>query len=303
MDESRRHDFFDPGAASRLLAQMLVPRHPMEGTMSGHHRSLHRGSSVEFAEFRNYVPGDDLRRLDWRVFGKTDRFFVKEFEAETNLRCYFVVDCSGSMGFPEGGPSKLDFARRVVATLAYLVIRQGDAAGLQCVGETTVQEIPASRNPSHLQVVFQLLAATSAAGPTGLVQVLHKLAERVRRRSLVVIVSDLFAEADGLRSCFQHLRHRHHDVAVLQVLDRREVEFRVDRPTRFLDLESSGSVFTDPNMIREDYLRAMESHLQHLELGCREFGIDYRRMLTDEDYEQVLARFLADRTGKKRMGR
>src|SRR5439155_4551342 len=143
--------FLDPQVLARLMPQPLLTRLTMQGTVSGQHKSPHRGSSVEFAEYRNYVPGDDIRRLDWRVFARTDRFYLKEYEAETNLRCYLVLDCSGSMAFGGKAASKLDYAKRLVATLAYLVVQHGDAAGLICVGEKTATEIPPRRNPSHLQ--------------------------------------------------------------------------------------------------------------------------------------------------------
>src|SRR5687767_9413840 len=148
------------------MAQPLMTHFPMEGNISGHHRSPHRGSSVEFAEYRNYVPGDDIRRLDWRVFGRTDRFYLKEFEAETNLRCYLVLDCSGSMRFGYQHGTKLDYARRLAAALAYLVVHQGDAAGLLCAREEGVTEIPPKRTPTHLQLITDTLVQTEAKGNT-----------------------------------------------------------------------------------------------------------------------------------------
>ena len=152
MAESKTHSFFDPEAAARLMSRPLVSRSPMAGTMSGRHKSPHRGSSVEFAEYRTYAPGDDIRRLDWRVYAKSDKFFIKEFEAETNLRCYFLLDCSGSMGFSGKGQRKLDFARRIISMLSYLVVQQGDAVGLVCASERTHLDIPPKRNPAHLRL-------------------------------------------------------------------------------------------------------------------------------------------------------
>ena len=140
----------EPEVLARLMRQFLHARLPMEGNVSGHHKSPHRGSSVEFAEYRKYVPGDDIRRLDWRVFGRTDRFYMREFEADTNLRCYLVLDCSASMGFHDPhGQAKLDYARRLIATLAYLLVYQGDAVGLQCFGASAVHDVPPRRNPAH----------------------------------------------------------------------------------------------------------------------------------------------------------
>src|SRR4051812_22374764 len=180
------------------MAQPLMARLPMEGTISGHHRSPHRGSSVEFAEYRNYVPGDDIRRLDWRVFGRTDRFYLKEFEAETNLRCYLVLDCSGSMRFGLKHGTKLDFARKILATLAYLVIHQGDAAGLLCAGEESTLEIPPRRTPTHLQLITDTAVKVEARGATKLVPALHDLAEKIRPRGLIVVLSDLFHDPEEM---------------------------------------------------------------------------------------------------------
>ena len=285
----------DPEVLARLMAQPLMSRFPMEGTISGQHKSPHRGSSVEFAEYRNYVPGDDIRRLDWRVFGRTDRFYLKEFEAETNLRCYLVLDCSGSMAFDGGQGSKLDYARKLIATLAYLVIHQGDAAGLVCAGEAGTLEIPPRRTPTHLQLMTDTLLATDAKGGTNLPTVLHDLAEKIRPRALVVVVSDLFHDPEEILGAFQHLRFKKHDLAVFHLLDPVEVNFEFDRPVRFVDLESSSSIVTEPAMIRNEYLAALNRFLEQVRAGCSEFKADYKRVQTDQPYEKALADFLVER--------
>jgi uncharacterized protein (DUF58 family) len=289
--------YLDAGALARLGAQPLLARFPMEGNVSGHHRSPHRGSSVEFAEYRNYVPGDDIRRLDWRVFARTDRFYLKEFEAETNLRCYLVLDCSGSMGFIGRHQRKLDFARKLLASLAYLLVHQGDAAGLLCINESTVFDVPPRRNPAHLRTLLETLdqAKVEPHGQTGLIAALHELAEKVRRRALVIIFSDFFCDPEELLSCFQHLRFQKHDLAVFHLLDRMEVDFKFDRPVRFTDLESSLSLVTEPALVREQYLEQFNGFLERLQKGCHEFNADYRRVITDEDFEKVLADFLVQR--------
>ena len=273
----------------------MLARWPMEGTVSGHHKSPHRGSSVEFAEYRNYTQGDDIRRLDWRVFARTDRFYLKEFEAETNLRCYLALDCSGSMKFSGDSGSKLAYGKRLAATLAYLAVHQGDAAGLLCVGDSAPPEIPPRRNPAHLKVLLDTLEKAEAKGETRLIAALHDLAERVRRRALVIVISDFFCDLEPLLDCFQHLRFRKHDVALFQLLDRSELEFRFDRPARFVDLESSQSIVAEPSAIRDEYLRQLEAFLEGLRAGCHEFAADYRRVSTDQGVEQVVAAFLAER--------
>lgn len=290
-----QNNLLDSKVLARLMHLPLSARYPMEGSVSGHHKSPHRGSSVEFAEYRNYVPGDDIRRLDWRVFGRTDRFYLKEFEAETNLRCYFVLDCSGSMGFGQNGVSKLLYAKRMIATLAYLTVHEGDAVGLICVGEKSLVEIPPRRNPSHLQLIFDTLEAAKADGETGLVPVLHDLAEKIRRRAVVIVLSDLFSESEALLGCFQHFRFQKHDLAVFHLLDRAEIDFKFDRPVRFVDLESSASLVTEPATIRDEYLHQFGQFLELMRAGCHEFGVDYRRTITDESYENVLANFLIER--------
>jgi uncharacterized protein (DUF58 family) len=295
MADERARAFLDPAVLARLMRQQLVTRFPMEGSVSGHHKSPHRGSSVEFAEYRNYVPGDDLRRLDWRVFGRTDRFYMKEFEADTNLRCYLVLDTSASMSFTGKHGSRLDYARKIAASLAYLTIQQGDAAGLVCVGEKKTIEIPAKRNPAHLQLIFDTLEQVEAKGTTNIVQALHDLAEKARRRALIIVLTDGFEDADALLNCFQHLRFQKHDLVMFQLLDRMEMDFQFDRPVRFNDLESSYNLVTEPNTIRDEYLAQLHRHLKRLKEGCNQFNADYRQVILDQDYEKLLADFLSER--------
>jgi uncharacterized protein (DUF58 family) len=294
VSENPATNLLDPKVLARLGVHPLLARFPMEGNISGHHKSPHRGSSVEFAEYRNYVPGDDIRRLDWRVFGRTDRFFLKEFEADTNLRCYFVLDGSASMGFSGQFGSKLDHAKRMIATLAYLVSQQGDAAGLLCVGEKNI-DIPPRRNPAHLQLLFQTLEQVRPRGDSNLFKALHDLAEKIRRRALVIVFSDFFCDPDELFNCFQHLRFQRHDLAIFHMLDRMEIEFPFDRPVRFVDLESPMSLVTEPAMIREEYLRQFKVFLERLRASCLEFNADYRQTVTDMDYEKILSGFLEER--------
>ena len=277
------------------MGQPLLARFPMEGSVSGHHRSPHRGSSVEFAEYRNYVPGDDIRRLDWRVFARTDRYYLKEFEAETNLRCYVVLDCSGSMGFAGEHGSRLDYAKRLAATLSYLIINQGDAAGLLHVTEKSTPEIPPRRNASHLQVILDTLGKSQPTGETQLVPMLHELAEKARRRALVVILSDCFCDGDALRDALQHLRFQKHDLALFHLLDPLELDFEFDRPVRFVDMEGSQSIVTEPATVRSEYQAQLKHFLEKLRNDCHEFNADYRRVTTDQPYDKVLADFLTER--------
>jgi uncharacterized protein (DUF58 family) len=293
--DRRSRSFLDPGVLSRLAGVPLNARRPMQGNVSGRHPSPHRGSSVEFSEYRKYVPGDDLRRLDWRAYGRSDRFFVKEFEADTNLRCCLVLDTSGSMGFGTAGVAKIEYARRLAGTLGHLALRQGDAVGLSCVAGGVVSNVPPRRNPAHLMAVFDVLEQALPQGETRLVPVLHELAETVRQRALVVILSDLFVEPEELRGCFQHLRFRKHDVAAFHLLDPRELGFEFRRPMRFLDMEGGPAIFAEPSEIAERYHKALEGYLDGLRQVVRESAVDYHRVRIDEDYEQVLLRFLVGR--------
>ncbi|HEV7223370.1 MAG TPA: DUF58 domain-containing protein, partial [Pirellulales bacterium] len=194
--------FLQPKVLARLAAIPLFARRPMQGTVSGRHQSPHRGSSVEFAEYREYVAGDDPRRMDWRAYGRTDRFYVKEFEADTNLRCHLVLDTSGSMDFGSRGVTKLEYARRIAGSLGYLAVEQGDAVGLTCVAGGAMRHVPPRRNPAHLSAVFDVLEQTRPKGETPLPAALHELAETAAQRALVVVLSDFFIEPDELRSCF-----------------------------------------------------------------------------------------------------
>ncbi len=271
----------------------------MQGSVSGRHTSAQRGASVEFAEYRKYVPGDDLRRLDWRAYGRSDRFYVKEFEADTNLRCCLVVDTSGSMDFGSTDTTKLEYARKVAGSLGYLAVQQGDAVGLSCIAKGLVVNIPPKRNTAHLMTIFDILEQTQAKGETQLISVLHELAETIRQRALIVIVSDFFAEPELLRGCFQHLRFRKHDVVAFQLLDPLELGFTFRRPMRFLDMEGGPSVFAEPNDIADRYRKALQQYLESLKQVVLESAIDYHRVSIDEDYEQVLMRFLIGRTRSK----
>ncbi len=292
-------EFLDSAVLARLSRLSVNARAPMLGTVTGIHRSATRGSSVEFAEYRKYVPGDDVRHVDWRVYARTDRFYMKEFEADTNLRCMLVFDTSGSMAFAGRHGSRLAYARRLAATLAYLLAHQGDAIGLLCVGAKDAREIPPRRSPAHLKVLFDELAGLKPHGQADLVTALHGLADRLRRRALVLVFSDLFAEVEPLMRAFRHLRFQRHDVAAFHLLDDEEMAFEFDRPIRFVDLESPFQLVTDPAVIASDYRRELDGWLGGLQRGCREFGVDYQRVTTDQDYEKVLAAFLLPRMRRR----
>ena len=290
--------YLDKDAISRITSDPLLTPFPMEGSVSGHHRSPHKGSSVEFAEYREYVAGEDPRRMDWRVYARSDRYYLKEFEAETNLRCYLALDCSGSMGFG-ATESKLEYAKKLAATFAYLIIGQGDAAGLLAIRDKKSFELPAKRNPAQIQEILETIGPLKPKGSPSLVDGLHNLAERVRPRGMTVVISDFLDEPKDLIDAIHHLRDRRHDVVLFHIIDPQEEDFPFERPTRFVDLEGAGSLITEPAVIREQYLESMRIHLESLSQGCLESEADHRIIRTDVPVAEVLDNFLGERSAGK----
>jgi uncharacterized protein (DUF58 family) len=290
--------FLNASVLARLMALPLHARHAMLGNVSGKHRSPVRGSSLEFAQYRKYVPGDDTRRLDWRTWGRSDRFYIKEFEADTNLRLCLLLDTSGSMGFGPAGNTRLDYARKLAGTLGYVAAQQGDAVGLWSLAKKPV-EIPAKRGAAHLGLLLDQLAVIQPTGGTTLLTALHDAAEKIRQRALVIIFSDLFVPPTELKSAIQHLRFRKHDVAVFHLLDQKELDFDFDRPARFIDMEGGEAVLADPSLIARNYREVVRLYLAEMDELVRTTGMDYHRVKMDERYDDVLARFLLGRTPKR----
>lgn len=298
MAERIQRDFLDSKILGKLMGLPLNARSPMLGGVSGRHRSPVRGSSLEFAEYRKYVPGDDIRRLDWRTWGRSDRYYIKEFEADTNLRLCLIVDTSGSMGFGEEGATRLNYAQSMAGTLAYLAANQGDAVGLFSGSEGFENEIPAKRGPLHLGVVLDRIAELKAEGETGMISAIHEAAEKISQRALVVIISDLFFQPEPLKEALQHMRFRKHDVALFHLLDQNELDFKFDRPTRFVDLEGKTSLLADPSLIARQYRKSVQNYLDEINDIVTQTAVDYQRITLDEPYDQVLARFLMGRSPK-----
>ena len=298
MSDSIQRDFLDSAVLGRLIGLPLKSRRSMIGSVSGRHRSPVKGSALEFAQYRKYVPGDDTRRLDWRTWGRTDRYYIKEFEADTNLRLCFIVDTSGSMGYGEADKTRLDYAKRVAGTLAYIAAQQGDAVGLYSGSEGFDHDIPAKRGALHLRIVFDQLTKLKATGDSELVTTIHQAAEKISQRALIVIISDLLFQPEPLREALQHLRFRKHDVALFHLLDQQEVNFKFDHPTRFVDMEGGASLLTDPSLIERRYREAVTNYFKEIDEIMNHSIIDYHRILMSEPYEQALARFLMGRNPK-----
>ena len=288
--------YLDQDALSQISGEQLLSPFPMEGTVSGYHRSPHKGSSVEFAEYREYTPGEDPKRMDWRVFARSDRYYLKEFEAETNLRCHLAIDCSASMNF--GTPlNKLEYAKKLGATLAYIYLCQGDAVGLHTLKKKKPITLPTKRSPAQVQEILEVLGPLKAKGETTLSQSLHEIAESSRMRGLVVIISDFFEDVPLITDAITHLRDRKHDVILFHLLDKQELEFSFDRPTRFIDLEGQGSIITEPTLIREEYLSSLEEHIKLIQEHCLGCEASYFQVQTSQSIRETLDGLKKSRRG------
>jgi uncharacterized protein (DUF58 family) len=293
-------NYLDPRTLASLEGLELRARSIVEGFVSGKHRSPRRGFSVEFAEHREYAPGDDLRRLDWKVFGRTDKLYLKQYEEETNLACHLVVDTSESMAYrgPDAPLSKLDYARCVAAALAHLVLRQQDAAGVITFDNQIRSVLRPSNNPAHLKQLIGVLEQAEQGADSTIGSALADVAQRLTKRSLIVVVSDLFDDEESVLRSLEQLRHRRHDVIVLHTLDAAELDFPFRDIARFRDLESAGAVVADPRVLRRAYREEIDGFLQRIRTGCRSRHIDYALMTSDAPLDLALSAFLARRSGR-----
>ncbi len=287
----------DAQLLSRLGGLKVRARAVVEGVLSGLHKSPHQGQSVEFAEHKEYAPGDELKHLDWKAYGKFDRYYVKRFEHETNLRCTLVVDNSGSMGFGTAGLTKLEVARVLAATIAHLLLKQQDAAGVAIATKGKVIEVPPRSSASHLQVLFDALEQNPASGETDLAATADLLAEKLPRRSLVCVFSDFLDDGpDGLKRLLA-LRARKHDVAIFHLVDPAELTFPYEDPTLFLSMEDDRRLEVNPREIKDSYLEEFNRFLAETKAECTAADVDYQRVRTDEPLDQVVVRFLSRRVG------
>jgi len=297
--------YLDPATLAKLNGLDLKARLIVEGYVSGLHKSPFRGFSIEFAEHREYVPGDDLRYVDWKVFGKSDRIYLKQYEEETNFACWFLVDTSESMSYrSEGTPlSKLDYARHVAAALSYLVLNQQDAAGLATFDRGVRSFVRAATQPTHLKQLCHVMDADGTGDDTALGPILHELAERIRQRGVVVLLSDLFDDVEALQLGLKHLRHRRHEVIVLQVIDPAEQDFPFADPTLFKGLEGLPELMTEPRSLREAYQREFEHFLGEVRGLCRDLHMDHVVLRTDQPLDLALRTFLSARSRRRQAAR
>jgi len=292
--------WIDPAALMRIKNLEMRARVVVEGFFTGLHRSPFHGFSVEFTEYRQYTPGDDPRYLDWKLFARSDRYYIKRFEDETNLRCHLVVDFSRSMEYGSLGYTKADYGRTLAATLAYFLHSQRDAAGLATFHDRLLDYLPARYRPGHLRRLMLLLDRPPDGAATSLVKPLERVAELLRKRGVVVVVSDLLAPLEGLSEQLAALTSRGHEVTLFQILDPAEIRFEFADPALFVDVESRRELYVDPQQVRGEYLRRFENHQRAVQEVADRLGIDLIRLSTDRPLEQALFDYLQ---GRSRRGR
>ncbi|MCH7574032.1 MAG: DUF58 domain-containing protein [Candidatus Marinimicrobia bacterium] len=263
--------------------------------MAGHHRSPYHGYSVEFAEHRAYGSGDEIRHIDWKLFGKTDRYYIKRFEEETNLKCYLILDQSKSMTFGSGSTTKLDYAQTLTAALAYLMLKQQDAVGLALFDSELRNYLPPRGKASHMKALMAAMSAIVPGPETRMSPMLHQLAEGIRKRGLIVLISDLLDDPDEVMMGLKHFRHKKHEVIVFHVLDPQELEFSYSSRTRFNDLETGDSLTTEPWHIQEIYQQAVNKFVAGYRTLCRQHNIDYVLLRTDQPMDRALSEYLLKR--------
>ena len=290
--KSRKLNSRDFAAFRRLE---LIARAVVEGFVSGQHKSPFKGFAIEFQEHRDYAPGDDLKHLDWKVLAKSDRYYIKQYEEDTALRAYLVLDISGSMNYAGSGRSKLECGRLVAAILAYMLTGQEDSVGLVTCSSSIQTFLSPRSTKTHLKQIFDTLSQAESQDDTGLGNVLHALANRIKRRGLIVIISDFFDEPDDIVRALNHFSHKRHEVLVFQVLDRKESTFPFRDMTQFESLEGEDVELTDPIRLKREYLRQFKAHQTRIREACHRLRIDFIQLFSDEPIERALAEYLASR--------
>jgi uncharacterized protein (DUF58 family) len=287
--------YFDPEGLARVGHMELVARQVVEGFLTGRHRSPYHGFSIEYLDHRQYSPGDEIRSIDWKILARTDKYYVKLFEDETNLRAYILLDCSKSMTFKSGELSKLDYGSYLAAALSYLMLHQNDAVGLVLFDSEVRQFLAPRARPTQFRRILELLENPTPREDTDVGEVLHHVAERIKRRGLVIVISDLIDDEARVAGGLQHFRHNHHEVLVFHVMDDAELTFPYDRLTRFKDMEGAGRVVANPKSLRNRYLARINAFIEGLKALCFERNVSYNLANTKEPYDHFLAAYLEKR--------
>ena len=291
--------FLTANAVNRLQNLSLVARTVVDGFVAGLHRSPYHGFSVEFSEHREYSPGDNLRYIDWQAYGRTDRYYVKQFEEETNLRCHILLDASASMAYGSGEVTKFEYGAYLAASLAYLMIRQRDTVGLVTFDADIRSRIPPGATTAHLDRLLVELEHTRPSFGTGIASTFHALAENIKKRGLIIVISDLFDDEREIFRALRHFRHKKHEVIIFHVLDRYELTFPFARISDFVDAETREKIQADPRYVRREYLKELNAFLDNLRRGCAEGFIEYVLADTAVPFELALTSYLDKR---KRLG-
>jgi uncharacterized protein (DUF58 family) len=286
--------YFDPEGLARIKNMELVARQVVEGFLTGRHRSPYHGFSVEYLDHRAYTPGDDLRTIDWKILARTDKYHVKLFQDETNLRAHLLLDCSKSMSFTSGTLSKLAYGSYLAAALAYLMLQQNDAVGLGLFDTELRQYLPPKARKTQFRRLLELLDQPPG-GDTDVGAVLHDVAERIPRRGLVVLISDFIDDEAKIAGGLQHFRHNNHEVIAFHVLDDAELSFPYDRLTRFKDMEGHGRLTANPRALRQRYLTRINEFIENMKAICFERNVSYNQINTKEPYAHFLAAYLEKR--------
>ena len=308
-----QYQFFKPAQAAQLRRLELTVRGVVEGVFAGMHKSPHKGFSIEFAEHREYVPGDELKHLDWTVLARTDRYYIKQYEQETNLRATICLDASASMAYGSAavaagrkkskvpspsGVSKFEYASVLAASMAYMLSNQQDLVGLTVFDKDIRLEIPQGNGAGHLDQIFTQLEKITPGKTTNVAETLHALANKVPRRGLVILISDLMDDPENIMLALQHLKHARHQMIVLQVLDRSETDLTQNRPVTFQDMEDGARLQIDPKLIREDYQREVQAFLDLIRLRCGQYHIDHILAFTDVPWDTQIRELLRRTSGR-----
>ena len=289
--------FLRPEELSRISRLEVRARQIVEGFLTGMHRSPYFGQSVEFVQHREYAPGDDTRRLDWKVWSKTDKYYIKLFEEETNLRTTILVDISESMQFGTGAMTKYEYAATIAAALGYLLLKQQDSVGMISFDESIRIRIPTRSKKNHLLSLLESLGAENPQKKTEMFNILRQVAEEQIQKGMVIVISDFFAERDSLFKGLNMLRHRGHDVMLFHVLDDQELDFEYAGTTKFIGMEEMGELRCDPKSLREGYQKAMTNYLDRMRKFCAQSMIDYQMIRTSEHLDAAIAHYLTHRVG------
>ena len=294
MNNQEGQRFLNPSILANIGSLELVAKFVVEGFISGLHKSPYHGFSVEFSQYRQYIPGDDPKHIDWKIYGRTDRYYIKQFEEETNLNCHILLDTSESMTYGSGDLTKLEYASFLIASLSYFMIKQRDAVGFTHFDETIQGYLPARNTPAHLHSILLMLEKIKTNKLTRLSQPLHRIAERLTKRGLVILISDLYDEnPDQVLKALEHFRYDGHEVILFHVLDHQELEFEFNQVSRFIDSETDEEIVTTPSAIRENY----QQSLQDYKSATGKSNIDYNTIDTSTPLDFALTSYLAKREG------